>query len=330
MNVAEVIGLLVSSFPGVEYGPLHYRALENDKTIALRDHNGSFAASIILSEESISDVNWWVNNVETAFKLISHSEPDVIIQTDASTQGWGAVRQKSKTGGRWNSNEAHNHINFLELLAILFALKTLCVDCQYKHIQIQCDNTTAVCYIQNMGGTKSMHCNTITKQIWDYCIQRNMWLRASHLPGSRNYEADLESRHFNDRTEWMLDRNIYEQITHKFGHPTIDLFATRSKTQCPVYASWRPDPDAQIVDAFSTNWNTFFFYAFPPFSLIYLKKIRDNKAEGILIVPLWTTQNWYPRLLRLLVNFPVLLPPRERLLTQPNTNHLHPLGRKLS
>jgi len=39
-ELAEVIGLLVSSFPGVLYGPLFYRHLEHDKTMALRQIKG--------------------------------------------------------------------------------------------------------------------------------------------------------------------------------------------------------------------------------------------------------------------------------------------------
>ena len=35
---AETVGLLVSSFPGVEMGPLFFRNLEMDKAIALRDN----------------------------------------------------------------------------------------------------------------------------------------------------------------------------------------------------------------------------------------------------------------------------------------------------
>ena len=35
-EVAKVLGLIVSSFPGVAYGPLHYRYLEQDKTTALK------------------------------------------------------------------------------------------------------------------------------------------------------------------------------------------------------------------------------------------------------------------------------------------------------
>ena len=39
-EVAEVIGLIVSNFPGVQFGPLHYRFLEREKTYALITHKG--------------------------------------------------------------------------------------------------------------------------------------------------------------------------------------------------------------------------------------------------------------------------------------------------
>ena len=41
-ELAEVIGLLVSSFPGVLYGPLFYRHLEHDKIMALRQNKGNY------------------------------------------------------------------------------------------------------------------------------------------------------------------------------------------------------------------------------------------------------------------------------------------------
>ena len=34
-QVAEAIGILVSNFPGAQYGPLHYRNVERDKYLAL-------------------------------------------------------------------------------------------------------------------------------------------------------------------------------------------------------------------------------------------------------------------------------------------------------
>ena len=39
-NLAEVIGLIVSSLAGVVYGPLRYCSLERNKTDALREKKG--------------------------------------------------------------------------------------------------------------------------------------------------------------------------------------------------------------------------------------------------------------------------------------------------
>jgi len=331
-SVAEVIGVIVSSFPGVEHGPLHYRSLERDKSHALRENKGNFGSSMILSPSSRAELNWWISNVDTSLKLISHGEPELHIQTDASALGWGGLRGEQRTGGRWTQQEASHHINYLELLAVFLTIKALCGNCANLHIRVQCDNTTAVCYINNMGGSKSPDCNSVARQIWDYCVERHIWISASHLPGCENTEADRESRHFNDRTEWQLASDVYYSITGQFGQPSIDLFASRLNKQCPVYASWRPDPDAMFVDAFSANWNNFFFYAFPPFSLIgkCLEKIQANRAEGILVVPCWTCQSWYPKLLRLLIAPPLMITHREALLTLPGSQKLHPLRKKLN
>ena len=52
------------------------------------------------------------------------------------------------------------------------------------------------------------------------------------------------------------------------------------------------------------------FYVFPPFSLIprVSQKIENENAEWILIVPAFTTEPWFPRLIRLLIKPPVKLP----------------------
>ena len=114
-------------------------------------------------------------------------------------------------------------------------------------------------------------------------------------------------------------------VVSEFGTPTIDLFAFHLNKQCPVYASWQPDHDATFVDAFSANWKIFFFYAFPPFSL---EKIQTNRAEGILVVRYLTSQSWYSKLLQMLVNHPLLISHRERLLTLSGCNQLHLLWEK--
>ena len=62
------------------------------------------------------------------------------------------------------------------------------------------------------------------------------------------------------------------------------------------FVSYKPEPGAWATDAFFLNWHSLQFYAFPPFSIIgkVLAKIKQDEARGILIVPLWSTQPWFP------------------------------------
>ena len=130
-----------------------------------------------------------------------------MITTDASKQGWGAVRDHHTTGCRWSPAEAEKHINELELDAVFFALCSLYDNVRNKRIRILSDNTTTVCYINNMGGSKSRARNNIAQKIWQFALERNNYLSSAHLPGKQNMSADRESRVFNDRTEWMLHQD---------------------------------------------------------------------------------------------------------------------------
>ena len=109
-----------------------------------------------------------------------------------------------------------------------------------------------------MGGTKSPGCNQIAYDIWDWYVNNNSWLPATHIAGVENTEADKESRLFNDRTEWTLKREIFARITTHWGTPEIDLFATRRNTKLPKFVSWKPDPVSCFVDAFTISWSMHF------------------------------------------------------------------------
>ena len=93
-----------------------------------------------------------------------------------------------------------NHINFLELKAAFLAVKAYLGKNEYKHIRIRSDNSTAIAYINHMGGIKSPECDTLAKEIWQFCITNNAWLSAAYIPGKNNTTADRLSREFNDQT----------------------------------------------------------------------------------------------------------------------------------
>lgn len=194
------------------------------------------------------------------------------------------------------------------------------------------DNTTAVAYINNMGGSHSLPCNSIAKEIWNWCIKQNIWLSAAHLPGIKNVAADKASRIFYDNTEWMLNRVIFDKLTLKLFKPKLDLFASRINNQLNKYVSWKPGPGAYAIDAFTLDWSTDTFFAFPPFSLLgrVVQKIEQDQAEGIVIVPNWPSQPWYPQVMRLAVTAPLILPKGKNILKLPyDPMKIHPLYPKL-
>ena len=184
-----------------------------------------------------------------------------------------------------------------------------------------------------MGSCKSIPCDQAAREVWEWAISQNNWLVASHIPGILNEDADYESRKNETRLEWKLNEKIVDDITHHFQFtPRIDLFASRINTQFKTFVSFRPDPEAVHVNAFTINWTDLEFYAFPPFSCIskVIQKIIRENCFGILIVPNWPNQVWFPVLMKLLISSPYFIPSSMDQLYLPNNKQeVHPLHHSL-
>ena len=121
-------------------------------------------------------------------------------------------------------------------------------------------------------------------------------------------------------------------IERKCGPCQIDLFASRINTQCRQFFSWHPDPDAMAIDAFAQTWSYDGMYAFPPFSLIgrLLEEIERQQVDVKAILPLWPSQPWFPRALRLITRPPALLPKLKQTVYLPqNPQEVHPLQTRM-
>ena len=297
-ELAGFIGLTIAFSHAFRYGPRHTKCLEIEKVMALKQAKGNFDAKLRLSVRACVEIRWWLDNVTFSGRKILEGEPDQVLFTDASTEGWGAHVGAQATGGRWTQGEKEQHINVLELKAIEFALKSLC-DSNQTLVKVFTDNTTALAYVRNQGGVKSPQCNEVAQDIWEWCEQRDICLSVAHIPGIQNELADFKSRNFADNIEWALSPKIFEKVVSLFGEPEVDLFATRLNNKVGKYVSWKPDPNALAIDAFALRWTNIFFYAFPPFSCVgrTVQKILEEEAHGILLVPWWPGQPWWGRLI---------------------------------
>ena len=191
------------------------------------------------------------------------------------------------------------------------------------HIHLRMDNTTAISYVNHMGGTRSQALSQAACKLWQWCLSRGITLSAEHLPGVVNMIADQESR---TSMEWVLDRTVFQGVMGRLWPCTIDLFASRLNNQLLLYVSWLPDPFATATDALQMPWQGELGYAFPPFALVgrCLQKVKRDSCSLVLIAPVWSTQHWYPVLLELLMDFPLLLPQEPTLLWDPFHNP-HPM-----
>ena len=304
-ELAKLIANLVASMEAVPQGRLFYRQREREKIKSLQQNIGNFEAKITLSDLSKKKLTWWKNNIMTATKSLKKLLVDATIYTDASLDGWAAVCEKPETGGMSTKQQQALHINAIELLGAKLGHFSFFKDKKdITYIRVMMDNNTAVAYINNMGGIRSDLCDDIVFDIWQWAAERQIWVSAAHIPGSENVVADKNSRISEWSSEWKLRNSVFKHIVSTFGKPHIDLFASRINHQLSNYISWRPDPWAKAVDAFSVNWSPTYNYCFPPFSIILkvLQKIQQDKAQATVVVPYWTTQNWFLVLLGMLVD----------------------------
>ncbi|XP_045167098.2 uncharacterized protein LOC123530393 [Mercenaria mercenaria] len=335
-DLASFIGLLINAFHAVLEAPLHYRSLERLKVEGLSLF-GDYNAVLKLTDLATNEIEWWVKNIRAKNgKKIRQDSISTWIQCDASNAGWGCFHVDSSVtvGGRWTRKEMIYHINYLELLAIFFALKSLFSKHRDIHIGIQSesDNTTAISHVNKMGGMCSPDMDNLAKQIWSWSLERNIFLSAFHLPGCNNLQADFASRNFSDTTEWKLKEDIFKRLSKHFMQPNIDLFASRLNKQLDCYVSWMPDPGAWAVNAFSLNWKGLEPYIFPPFNLLskVLNKIMEDEVEeALLICPFWPNQTWFPLFLHRLICLPIRLPRHRDLLRMVHNRQLHPMGKQL-
>ncbi len=155
-DLAKVMGNFSWAIPVVPFTQAHYRKVQSDLIWMLGKNGGNFEKYLSLSEEARADLSWWVRSMDSSKgKVIFQGEPDMIIFLDASLSGWGAVSNEATARGPWSAKDVSRHINELELLAAFFVCSNRLLRRQPTIVvSLQMDHSTAVCYVNNGGGSR--------------------------------------------------------------------------------------------------------------------------------------------------------------------------------
>ena len=327
-KLAELIGKFMALCPGNRFGTIFYKRSENEKTKLLNMHSYNFDAKNTISDVMIEDFAWWEINAISYPVYFQLTLPVIEITCDSSTTGWAGICNSVTTKGLWSTEEQADHINILEIKAALLSLKAFTTNKSDISVKIFSDNICTVLCINKQGSTKTQ-INALIRDIWLYCLERNIFLKAIHVPGKDN-KADEGSRNKGAETEWELRNKEFEMIEDKFGPFDCDMFASRINKKVNRYVSWHKDSEAWQIDAFSFSWSGTYSFMFPPFSLILrtLQKIQLDIADCVLLIPWWKAQIWVPKLTSLLTDIPLMLPKTQKLLQHPSIEGSHPILKK--
>jgi hypothetical protein len=262
-----------------------------------------------LHPEVREEIQWWLDHLDDwNGKAIIPKPVEKIIQTDASNLGWGAVLGQHIARGFWSEEEKSWHNNMRELMAVFKGLQSFENQIIGKSIQVQIDNTVAVSYVNRMGG-KIQQLNNLATTIWNWCLDRKISLQGDYLPGELNTIADALSR-INDKNDWKLHPSLFKMLDNIWGPHEVDMFASTLNHQVPRFFAWNHQPGAEAIDAFCQDWTAFSGYANPPFCLItrVLSQLQRQRATITLITPIWVTTPWFPLLLEMCIDYPIILP----------------------
>ena len=154
----------------------------------------SWCDILVVSDSARAALHWWRDAAVSWNGSPLQAKPiSAQFTVDSSGYGWGAACGDLEAAGSWDLLTAAKHINYKELLAILYALICFKQSLRNKTVQVLSDSSTAVAYIKNMGGPFP-HFSDLAETIWHYAYQQKIHLKISHLAGRLNSQSDRLSR----------------------------------------------------------------------------------------------------------------------------------------
>jgi ribonuclease HI len=266
---------------------------------------------ISLSDTAIADLLFWsycFKTFERTRKVWQNRTAPIIIFTDAAGRnlssygGWGGWTSRdgllAVAKGIWSEIEGSESSTLMELQAILHVVKSFNSKegLNNNYVLIKTDNQ-GVFFIINKAGSHVPAIHTIAKELWWYCINNNIDIRATWIPRDLNTWADFYSKLI-ETSDWKINPIIFLSIQKIWGIFDIDLFASFNNHQVQQYYSLYWTPDASGVDAFMFQWGRQ-CWCYPPFNQIarVLAHARSCKARLCLICPYTPSARWWHRLI---------------------------------
>lgn len=280
---------------------------------SLHDVAELWSARSRLDRAATRDLQWWLDfaYASPANGLpLWPAPPTRAIFTDASsTLGYGAVLKapfaaRKNFGGWWSLTERQQyHITFKELLAVRKGIEAFAPDLRGRVVRLWEDNQAVVHIIRNKTSRSPLLMAEL-RLLLQLLDDLHIRLEPRYIRSELN-PADEFSR-LTDRDAWSLVPSVQRMLLAKVARSarmpvSLDPFACHQSKVCARFASRRSDPEALAFDGCALDWRSEVVWINPPWALLpdIIGKIDSERPAGVLIVPVWPSQVWWPRLLQL-------------------------------
>ena len=138
-QIAQILGTFEASLPVIKFGCLNMFYLQKYKNEALKLKKGNYEGFINLTENCISELQWWQKSV-VSVNDIYHPLPQLTIYSDACPNGWGV-------GGAATLSETSVHLRV--------------------------DNTATLAWINRQNApNETIH--LLLKEFWEFCAEKQI------------------------------------------------------------------------------------------------------------------------------------------------------------
>ncbi len=165
----------------------------------------------------------------------------MVVTTDASNKGWGALCEGKLTFGLWSEEESGLLINCLEMLAVYQA-------CQFfipaRHSGTPCASTLRQQVrgvIHKSPGRPRLEATLYAGERLS-CVgsEQSALTEGNACAGQgsamqMNQGADMLSRNNVSSEEWTHHPFAVHKIWEVFGRARVDLFASEDNSHCPIF-----------------------------------------------------------------------------------------------
>ncbi len=262
----------------------------------------TWKTKICLTADARNDLQWIATNLaEIHGAPMWRPAKIMVVETDASLEGWGAYLPSLglSARGHFQENMQQWFIHYKEMQACLQAVLAFSSHLQGKEVEIHTDNMMVRCYLARGGGSDKLM-TQMTKQIHIMLAENEaklytaVWIKGK----TENQIADWLSRH-QDGDDWELRQETVILLWHQFGGWTVDRFADSANAKAPRFNSLLWCRGTEAVNSFTQDWRHEMNLLVPPLYLIMrtLQHLIETKARGIIVVPQWEGQAWWPMLM---------------------------------